>query len=86
MLPGASPVGVDKTFEAAGKIRFEGETLMLCGKKVAADPLNGRGMGLLRIVAEACTLLDGHGQVWADHGLEVTEAAHDRAIIPGVGV
>ena len=60
--------------------------MMLGGKEVATDAFDGRGMRLLGIVAEASALLYGHGQVRAYHGLKVTEAAHDRAVIPGIGV
>ena len=43
-------------------------------------------MGLLRIVAEAGALLNSHGEVRANHGLEIAKAANDGAIVPGVGV
>jgi len=86
MLPGAGPIGVNEAFEAAGGVRFEGEALVLGGEKIATNPLDGGGMRLLRVVAEAGALLDSHGKVGSNHGLEITEAADDGAIIPGVGV
>ena len=86
MLPGASPIGIDKTFKASGEVGFEGETLMLGLQKIAANAFDGGSMSLLRVVAETGTLLDGHGEVWPNHGLEITEAADNGTIVPRVRV
>ena len=71
MLPGAGPVSVNITFEATGRVRFESETMVLGLEEVTADALDGGGVGLLRVIAKTGALLDSHGEVGADHSLEV---------------
>jgi hypothetical protein len=86
VLPGASPVGVNKTFEAARVVGLEGEAVVLGFKEITTDSFDSGCMGLLGFVAKAGTLLNSHGEIGANHGLEVAKTANDGAVVPGVGV
>ena len=85
-MPGACPVGVDKALKTAGEIGFESKSLVFGGEEIATNPLDSCGMGLLGIVAEACALLNGHGEVWAYHSLKIAETANHRTVVPWVRV
>jgi len=83
-MPGACKIGVYVHVEGSICSRTEKETLILCGKEVATNPLHRLFMEKCRVDGETRAVVNCHTDIGMGHLGQVIKLAYHGAVVPGL--